>query len=375
LNSWQGKICWQRGNVQENDLKLNIHLLQFDTSQCRNYQDKNTCMSENKIISAKTLSEYGKIDTLNDQAFTLVKQQCAAWELAGKNYDALREVQTRTFDFEYFRIIAQHNPGRMRSSAAKTDAQSIKSRPCFLCMQNLPEEQKGIPFGKDYLVLANPFPIFPYHLTIPHYSHFPQKIDGFFGDMLDLSRQLTGMVVFYNGPECGASAPDHFHFQAGSRGLLPIESEIVKLEDQYAQPVIKSGNLKVFAVENYLRRFISIVSSSKDEMIHVFEFLYSLLPSADGKEPMLNVLSYYDNNKWRIILFPRGKQRPSHFFQTGEGQIIVGPAAVELGGILVLPRPEDFELITQQTISEIYNEVTLPENEFYQWIAAAEKYS
>jgi len=332
-------------------------------------------MRDEKIITVEELSGYGQINTLNEQAFTLVKQQRATWNLATTNYTALGEVQTRTFDFGHFRIVAQHNPGRMRSSAAKTDAQSIKSRPCFLCLQNLPEEQKGIPYGKDYMVLANPFPIFPYHLTIPHFSHIPQKIDGFFGDMLELSRQLTGMVVFYNGPECGASAPDHFHFQAGSRGLLPIESEIELLEDRYAHTVFNSGSVIIFAVEQYLRRFVSIVASSKDEILHAFQYLYSLLPSADGKEPMLNMLSYYDNNKWRVILFPRGKQRPSHFFLTDDRQIIVGPAAVELGGILVLPRPEDFELITHQTVSEIYSEVTLPEDVFYQWIAAAGKYS
>jgi ATP adenylyltransferase/5',5'''-P-1,P-4-tetraphosphate phosphorylase II len=330
-------------------------------------------MSENKIITAEELSEYGKVDTLNKQAFALVKQQRAVWEMAGSNYAALGEVQTRTFDFGHFRIVAQHNPGRMRSSAAKTDAQSIKSRPCFLCLQNLPEEQKGLPFGNDYLVLANPFPIFPYHLTIPHYSHVPQKIEGFFGDMLDLSRQLAGMVVFYNGPECGASAPDHFHFQAGSRGLLPIETEIELLENQYAQPILTSGSINIFAVEQYLRRFVSIVSSSKDEIVKIFQLLYALLPAEDDKEPMLNVLTFYDNQSWHIILFPRGKQRPSHFFQTRERQIIVGPAAVELGGILVLPRAVDFESVTHQTISEIYNEVTLPADVFNQWISAAGK--
>jgi hypothetical protein len=331
-------------------------------------------MSENKIITAEELSEYCKVDTLNEQAFALVKQQRAVWELAGSNYAALWEVQTRTFDFGHFRIVAQHNPGRMRSSAAKTDAHSIKSRPCFLCVQNLPEEQKGIPFGTDYLILANPFPIFPYHLTIPHSNHVPQRIDGFFGDMLDLSRQLTDMVVFYNGPECGASAPDHFHFQAGSRGLLPIETEIDLLEDRYAQTILNSGGMKIFAVEQYLRRFVSIVSSSKAEIIHAFQLLYSHLPFEDGKEPMMNLLSYYDNNKWRIVLFPRGKQRPSHYFQTDERQIIVGPAAVELGGILVLPRATDFETVTHQTISEIYSEVTLQEEVFKQWIAGADKY-
>jgi hypothetical protein len=333
-------------------------------------------MGEHKIISVEELSEYGKIDSLNEQAFTLVKQQRAVWQLAGDNYTALGEVQTRNFDFGYFRIVAQHNPGRMRSSAAKTDAHSIKNRPCFLCRQNLPEEQKGLPFcGEDYLVLANPFPIFPYHLTIPHHSHVPQKIDGFLGDMLDLSQQLTEMVVFYNGPECGASAPDHVHFQAGSRGLLPIESEIEVLEDQCSQRVFTSKKIEVFAVEQYLRKFISIVSSSKDEIIRLFFYLYHLLPASEGKEPLLNVLTYYDNHKWRIILFPREKQRPSHFFQTGELQIIVSPAAVEMGGILVLPRPEDFKKITHQTIADICKEVTMQEDKFNHWIEAAGKFT
>ncbi|MGC9355923.1 MAG: DUF4922 domain-containing protein, partial [Mariniphaga sp.] len=172
-------------------------------------------MLKEKTIAPGELRKFGRAENLNEQAKTLVAQQKAAWEMASKNYAALKSVQTRTFDFGHFEIVVQFNPERIRSSAAKTDTKSIAERPCFLCLKNLPPEQKGIPFGEDYLILTNPFPIFQTHLTIPHLHHTSQQITGFFPDMLRLSRKLNGFTVFYNGPQTGASAPDHFHFQAG----------------------------------------------------------------------------------------------------------------------------------------------------------------
>lgn len=320
-------------------------------------------MIDEILIRQEELAEYGPAETISQQAYTLVKQQGVTWPLAGANYAALSKVQTRIFDFGHFQIVAQHNPGRMRSSAAQTDARSIQSRPCFLCMQNLPEAQKGILYADNYIILSNPFPIFQWHLTIPHLRHLPQEIDGFLGDMLDLSRNLPDMVVFYNGPECGASAPDHFHFQAGNKGLLPLEKEIELLERQYSETLFNDNHLKIYAVENYLRRFVSIKSKNKELILKAFKILLEILPS-HNHEPMLNILSYYDNNKWRLIIFPRAKQRPSHFFNQGKDQIIIGPAAVELGGILVLPRPEDFEKISHQIIREIFDEITVGEEVF-----------
>jgi ATP adenylyltransferase/5',5'''-P-1,P-4-tetraphosphate phosphorylase II len=317
-------------------------------------------MLQQKIISVEELSKFGPVSNLNEQAFALVKQQWETWGLARENYEALSEVQTRDFDFGHFKITAQHNPGRIRSSAAKVDAKSIAERPCFLCQQNLPKEQKALIFRDKFLILVNPFPVFPVHLTISLVEHKPQEIISFFPDMLKLSRELEGFTVFYNGPQCGASAPDHFHFQAGNRGFLPIENELENLEKNHSEVLVQKRGLKIFAVKNYLRRFVCIVSSDLDAIFNAFHRVYSSLQGKNGNEPMLNILCFFENNEWRVIIFPREKLRPSHFYETDENQFVVSPAAVELGGVMVLPRQKDFETISNKITSEIYNEVTLP---------------
>lgn len=317
-----------------------------------------------KIISPDELSHFGKVDNLNEQARTLVAQQKSTWETAGKNYEAIGRIQNRTFDFGHFRIETQFNAERIRSSAAKTDAKSISERPCFLCVENLPALQKAIHFQKRYLILTNPFPIFPVHLTIPKLEHTPQEISGHFSDLLELGSNLSDFTLFYNGPQCGASAPDHFHFQAVIKNSLPVENEFETLEKQFSEVISEHKNLKIFAVENYLRRFIAIVSGDKKEIAEKFELLYKSLEAEGNNEPMLNILCCFQDEKWRIIIFPREKQRPSHFFRTDEKQLLVSPAAVEMGGVLVLPGEEDFRKITKKEIKEIYEEVTVSGNKF-----------
>jgi hypothetical protein len=316
-------------------------------------------MLKQKIISTEELLFYGPIATLNEQAFALVKQQQENWELSRKNYAELSGVQTREFDFGHFKIIAQHNPGRIRSSAAKVDAQSIAKRPCFLCQQNLPKEQKALIFQDKFLILVNPFPVFPVHLTISNLKHTPQRILDFFTDMLELTQKLEGFTVFYNGPQCGASAPDHFHFQAGNRDFLPIENELEDLEKKHSEILVQKSGLKIIAVKNYLRRFVCIISADSNQIRDAFHRVCSSLPPKNGDEPMLNILCFFEKGEWRVIIFPREKLRPSHFYETSEKQVVVSPAAVELGGVMVLPRQKDFEAISNQIISEIYGEVTI----------------
>ncbi len=321
-------------------------------------------MTETKIISPEELSKFGSLENLNEQALALVEQQKATWEIPGRNFAALNRIQTKDFDFGHFKITTQFNAERIRSSAAKTDAKSISERPCFLCLKNLPPEQKGLLFHDKYLILTNPFPIFPKHLTISNLDHTPQQILPYIDDLLDLSQNLPGFTVFYNGPQCGASAPDHFHFQAGNTGFLPIESEFETLRKNHAEILFQQENSEIIAVENYLRRFVAVVSADKKFIAEKFESVYHLLETNSVEEPMMNILCTFSENKWKMIIFPREKQRPSHFFKTGEKQIITGPAAVELGGILVLPREEDFKKITKKEVAEIYEEVTIGNDKF-----------
>lgn len=321
-------------------------------------------MQIEKTISFAELTRFGRVENLNDQAKTLVAQQKSTWGMAGKNYEALKKVQTKTFDFGHFRIVIQFNPERIRSSAAKTDVKSISERPCFLCIENLPPEQKGILFQNKFLILTNPFPIFPVHLTISKLEHSPQEIAGNFSGLLELSRNLTEFTLFYNGPQCGASAPDHFHFQAIMTNALPIETEFATLGNQYAEILFQNEKIKIIAVENYLRRFIAIVSNDKNEIEKRFQHICQNLENGSGEEPMMNILSSFQHDKWSLIIFPREKQRPSHFFRTDEKQIMVSPAAVEMGGFLVLPGEEDFLKITKKEIEEIYSEVTVNQEDF-----------
>jgi ATP adenylyltransferase/5',5'''-P-1,P-4-tetraphosphate phosphorylase II len=321
-------------------------------------------MSIEKTISLIELSHFGLVDNLSEQANSLVLQQKATWDTAAKNYEALNRVQTKTFDFGHFNIITQFNPERIRSSAAKTDAKSIAERPCFLCPGNLPPEQRGILFQSKYLILTNPFPIFPVHLTISKLEHTPQEILLYFSELLELSYSLNDFTVFYNGPKCGASAPDHFHFQAVVKNSLPIENEFNVLENKYSETLFQNERLKIIAFENYLRRFIAIVSDDKMEIEKNFQQIYQNLETGSGEEPMMNILCSFQDGKWRVIIFPREKQRPSHFFKTDEKQITVSPAAVEMGGVLVLPGDEDFRKITKKEIEQIYGEVTLNQGAF-----------
>ena len=316
-------------------------------------------------LTDNDLKKYGKTYSLSKKAIALVNHQKANWPLATSNYPSLRKVQTRSFNFGHFRIDCQFNPERIRSSAANTDPAAIESRPCFLCADNRPAEQAAIPFGDHYAVLCNPFPIFPYHLTIPLHRHEPQFINGHIPDFLNLCRELQEFIVFYNGPRCGASAPDHFHFQAGVRGLLPLEDEIENLVIGHGQLIKSPGNLEIRAVDNYLRRFIWFRSDKQDTLEKWIEQSVLVLTEPDQKEePMINILGWYANGYWEVVLFPRGAQRPSEYFADDFDRILVSPAAVELAGLVILPREEDFYKICSEDITSIFSQVTLPQSGF-----------
>ena len=225
-------------------------------------------------------------------------------ELLEKGYKSLDSVKVKNFDFGDFEIKVQFNPGRIISSSAKVDEKSIKERKCFLCYNNLPAEQRGILEGNNYLVLCNPFPIFREHFTLPNLEHLPQLIDDSFPKLLSFSKELSKYyIVFYNGPKCGASAPDHLHFQAGEKFFMPIDKEYDSIKKKFGTELYNNEDLKVFAVDNYLRRFISLESGNKQVLINAFEVFYNIYEkiSSEGEEPMMNIISFYSDNSWRVI--------------------------------------------------------------------------
>jgi hypothetical protein len=319
-------------------------------------------------LSDHDLATYTKSSDLAKRAHALLQQQKATWETLRNGYGMLDSIETRNLDFGDFSFRLQFNPRRITSSAAKVDAKSIAERKCFLCPAHLPAEQRGLPFADKYLLLCNPFPIFPEHFTIPEFSHTPQRLLPTFGDMLDLTQALGDRyVVFYNGPKCGASAPDHFHFQAGNRGFMPIDSEYDHVKTHLGRQIANRGSLRAYAVDKYLRSLISFESPSRAALMDAFNAFYATfeqMSPADHDEPMLNVLTSYDHGYWRVILFPRAKHRPSCFFAEGDARILLSPASVDFGGVCVTPIEQDFRRVDQAVLKQMFTEVCLPADTF-----------
>lgn len=293
----------------------------------------------------------------------LFTSQLRDWELARTNYSLLGRVMTRTIAFGRFPLLVQFNPERIRSSAAKVDAKSIEARPCFLCAENRPPEQRGLSVANNMTILVNPFPIFDKHLTIVSDSHTDQRILPNFTSMLTLASSLRDYVIFYNGPECGASAPDHFHFQAGNRGFLPIESDF----DNGGSVTLLADRkgVEIWVWNGYGRGIATLKGRSACRIAEVFAGFYAGLQrqQPERPEPMLNILAYSDGDELTVHLIPRKLHRPAQFFATGESQILLSPASVDLGGVIITPREEDYKKITGEDLSDIFAQVSLSDDE------------
>lgn len=316
-----------------------------------------------RLITDDMLAPYTRGEGLADRAQALLLQQVDAWRLAREGYSVLESVKTKTFLFDSFVVKVQFNPGRLVSTSAKTDPRSVSERPCFLCQQNLPPEQKAILYGDSYLILVNPFPIFNEHFTIVHVEHRPQRIVGSFETLLDLTADLgSRYVLLYNGPRSGASAPDHLHFQAGNRSFIPIDFDYPAVKERFGRALPAPTALRVTAVNGYLRRFIGIESGEKGALVRAFEKISERWQAWSGEreEPMMNLLVFLDESGWRMILIPRSKHRPSHYFREGERRILMSPGAVDLGGTCTVPAREDFDRITRDDVVEIFEEVSMP---------------
>jgi len=303
---------------------------------------------------------------MSERYKNFLTEQNHTWKLSADNYRGLSLVEERTFIFDGFRIKVQFNPERMRSSAAKVDTQSIAARKCFLCGENRPAEQNQLDLGNDFILLVNPFPIFRTHFTIPSVRHIPQRFISSLEAILSVARQMEGYLLFYNGPECGASAPDHLHFQAGETGFLPVESEFDTLKSMPGAMLHQSEQLKIWAFDNYLRKMISFVTASMDQAIKAITLLYERFSKMQPQkvEPMINLLCYFSQGKWVAHLFPRKLHRPSQFFAEGEKQLLISPASVDFGGVFITPRREDFDKIGIKDIADIFSQVTLDDENF-----------
>lgn len=293
----------------------------------------------------------------------LIDEQIPAWEMASNNYAALKQVRVKEVDVNGNKYKVQFNPARIVSSAAKVDSKSIQERKCFLCPANLPPVQKGIPFKEHYTILVNPFPIFPKHLTIPELEHTDQRIQQRFADMLDLAAYANEYVIFYNGPKCGASAPDHAHFQAGNKGFLPIEQT---WEQQKAGKIATIRQATLWSLNDAPRTTLMIESTQRDDATELFNTIYNAMLSKSEEEPMMNILAWTEEeNRWIVCIFPRSKHRPSCYSAEGEANLLISPASVDMGGVFITPLEKDFEKMTSDAIASILEEVCLSATDFH----------
>ncbi len=288
------------------------------------------------------------------QVLELISEQLLNWELASTNYNSLSNNIYRNITVEGEMFHVQCNPSRIKSLSAKTDAKSIAKRACFLCSKERPNQQKSISFA-NYDILVNPFPIFNKHLTIVDKRHVPQSINSRIIDMLSLAKELDKFTIFYNGANCGASAPDHFHFQACEKGLLPIEKELTT-HSSNLKHLKYIDDVDIYASDNcYLKRAIVFKSLSLSKLPVYVEHVMSFLKSSD----MVNILAYYEEAYFKVFLFPRAAQRPKEFFATDQSHLLVSPASVEMGGLIVVANTIDFNKLSANSIKSIYQQVCI----------------
>lgn len=288
----------------------------------------------------------------------LITKQLRDWDVAGANYAALAAAVTRTLSLGESTITLQFNPERRGSTSAAIDKRSIARRKCFLCSENQPVKQKALLWGDHYKIQVNPYPIFERHLTIADLHHVPQRLSERVGEMLQLAKDLPDFVIFYNGPRCGASAPDHAHFQAGCKGAMPLCDEIVHATTH----LMADGDEGFIGYVDALGRSLFTIETTTKRAAERYALrLLDLMQNADGTdEPMVNVLCWWDatDRAWRLVIIPRSKHRPACYGE-GEGRLLLSPGAVDMGGLWAVPERKDFESLTAAQVQALFDEVCL----------------
>ncbi len=307
-------------------------------------------------------------ENYSDAAKLFFDEQIRDWNQLKIAYESLSSVQTKSFWLDGYKLTAQYNPNRIKSTSAKTEDMFLPPDNCFLCEKNLPEKQKGIILPGNYTLLCNPFPVFLEHFTIPNAEHQPQQIEISFNNLLTFSKMFSKRYsLIYNGPNCGASAPFHLHFQMGTKNHMPVENDIQLMKNDYGKALVEKEDISVFAIEDKCRKIIFIESSGMELIQKAFQLIYNELKfvCAINEEPKLNIISSYNEESgWSLIIILRDKHRPDVFYKTDESKMLVSPATIDIGGILILPEEKDFEKINSETIQNIFKEVSMSDENF-----------
>ena len=295
-------------------------------------------------LKARQQMLQGKADIMEDSSISrFFNRQLEMWEDARHRFRDLKHVEVRQLSDQ---LKVQFNPARIVSTGAKIDKHTLGERPCFLCERNRPKEQMTKQIDDHFQLLVNPFPILPVHFTIPATKHQPQSIYRHYGEMHRLLSLHSELMVFYNGPKCGASAPDHLHFQAGTSGVLPLQTNWQRLSRNLTDVISLTDEEKISVLRDFLVPAFVIISKSEDSDEELFHRLYRSMPMrGDESEPMMNIIAWRKGDEFISVVIPREKHRPDAYFAEGEAKMMVSPGALDMAGLIITPREEDFSKI------------------------------
>ena len=314
-------------------------------------------------LKARQQTNAGKLKPMTDdsvQRFFI--RQLERWDEVRQRYSDLQHVLTR----QVGELKVQYNPARMVSTGASIDKAALAKRPCFLCRHNRPEEQMSKPLiyrneEQEMELLVNPFPILPEHFTIPSLKHEPQAILNRFQEIHNLLRNHSKLMVFYNGPQCGASAPDHMHLQAGTSGIVPVQAGWQRLMRTLKSITDNGEGDGISLMTGYVCPVFVIRSRHSDASRKLFRKLYRAMETItkEGMEPMMNIVAWKQNDEYVTLVFPRRKHRPDCY---AEG-CLVSPGAIDMAGLIITPREEDFNALDADKAAAILREVSCTDEE------------
>lgn len=295
-----------------------------------------------------------------------INDQLSVWPLASANFRSLKTAETKLLTIGGVECRAQHNPERIASSTAETTPEAISERACFLCEKTRPKEQFHIGFegrkGRRYNVQVNPYPIFPNHFVLARDVHTPQSIWHNFVDMMDFARKYPDYVVFYNGPESGASAPDHMHFQACPKGQMPLQEAVDKFLDAAGGPLTTGQDAKLYRFPGFCRGVYALKADTPKSLAKLFYRLVDCAPQR-ADEPLLNLFTYCYGSEYRCIVTLRRAFRSHHYFSNDGDHLTMSFGAADMAGVFICPVRDDFDKLTPALVEQVLDEIALSDDD------------
>lgn len=293
-----------------------------------------------------------------------IKDQLSVWPMAAANFRAVKTALTRQLKVFGIEATVQHNPCRIISSTAEVDEKSIASRACFLCPENRPAEQFHLKFqgrkNRRYNIQINPYPIFPKHLVVARDEHIPQAIWHHLPDILDFCCKYKNYLAFYNGPESGASAPDHLHFQACERGILPLETAVDAFLNNPSKPLATNKDASLYLFEGYTNGVFALKATTSKSLTKLFYRLLCCCEATEcSKEPKFNLFTWHTGSEFRAFVVMRSELRSHHYYAEGAEHLTMSPGAADVAGYFIAPRKEDYDKLTSAMLEDMMRQVTI----------------